>query len=115
MDTVNPSGSGIFRINPSKEDLLCYTIPMSKALKTKQERLSDSITILHKILEIGVEKDSTEYLATKTHLDGWIASGEPGTFTIPFPTYGRVAHMTLPKYEGVTPIYVLKVRERKSV
>jgi hypothetical protein len=81
---------------------------MSRTLKTREERLSDTLTILRSILEIGVEKDSSEYLATKAHLDSWITSGEPGFFIIPFPTYGRVAHMTLTKYSGTTPVYVLK-------
>jgi len=72
------------------------------------ERVSDSATILRKILEVGVEKDSDEYVQTKVHLDAWIKTGEPGVFTIPFRTYGRVAHMTLPKYAGTEPIYVLK-------
>ena len=78
------------------------------------ERVSDSVTILRKILEVGVEKDSDEYTQTKAHLDAWIKSGEPGFFTIPFRTFGRVAHMTLPKYAGTEPIYVLK-SAKKSV
>jgi hypothetical protein len=81
---------------------------MSSVPKPFAERISDSVTILRKILEIGVEKDSEEYLETKVHLDAWIKTGEPGVFKIPFPTYGRVAHMTLPKYAGTEPIYVLK-------
>jgi hypothetical protein len=83
---------------------------MSAASREKSfaERVSDSVMILHKILEVGAEKDSEEYLQTKVHLDAWIKSGEPGFFKIPFGTYGRVAHMTLPKYAGTEPIYVLK-------
>lgn len=81
-------------------------------LKTMQERVSDAVTILRRILDIGLDKDSDEYMTTKAHLDRWITSGEPGFFTIPFPTYGRVAHMTLPKLSGTTPIYVLKVGKR---
>jgi hypothetical protein len=86
---------------------------MSKVPKTLEERLSDSVTILRNILDVGVEKDSDEYLTTKAHLDTWIKSGEPGFFTIPFPTYGRVAHMTLPKFSGTTPVYVLKAGKRR--
>jgi hypothetical protein len=83
-------------------------------VKSFAERVSDSVTILRKILEIGVEKDADEYIETKAHLDAWIKSGEPGFFKIPFRTYGRVAHMTLPKYAGTEPIYVLK-SYKKSV
>jgi len=78
--------------------------------KTIQERLSDTLNILRKILDIGVEKDSSEYLTTKAHLDTWIKSGEPGFYKIPFPSHGRIAHMTLPKLSGTEPIYVLKKR-----
>ena len=84
---------------------------MSTASSTEKsfaERVSDSVLILRKILEVGAEKDSEEYLQTKVHLDAWIKSGEPGVFKIPFKTFGRVAHMTLPKYAGTEPIYVLK-------
>jgi hypothetical protein len=88
---------------------------MSRTPKTREERLSDTLTILRSILDIGVEKDSSEYITTKAYLDSWITSGEPGFFTIPFLTYGRVAHMTLPKYSGTTPVYVLKALTKKSV
>ena len=83
---------------------------MSKVPKTLNERVSESVNILRKILDIGVEKDSSEYIATKAYLDTWIKDGEPAVYTIPFPSHGRVAHMTLPKFSGVEPIYVLKVR-----
>jgi hypothetical protein len=82
--------------------------PQTLTDKSFAERVSDSVLILRKILEVGAEKDSEEYLQTKVHLDAWIKTGEPGVFKIPFKTFGRVAHMTLPKYAGTEPIYVLK-------
>jgi len=78
--------------------------------KTMAERLSDTLLILRKILDIGVEKDSSEYMTTKQHLDAWIKSGEPGVYTIPFPSHGRIAQMTLSNDAGKEPIYVLKTR-----
>lgn len=85
-----------------------------KVSKTKEERVSDAIKILTKLLEYGIEKESTQYIYTKTHLDGWIKTGEPQFHKIYFPSHGRTAHMTLPEHSGVEPIYVLKARERRT-
>jgi hypothetical protein len=99
----------IFR-SLSKAQPLFRTMSKTIEQKTMAERLSDTLMILRKILDIGVEKDSSEYMTTKQHLDAWIKSGEPGVYTIPFPSHGRIAHMTLSNDAGKEPIYVLKTR-----
>jgi len=81
------------------------------SLKTKFERVKDSVEILKKLKNFGFNEVNSGYVGTKKVLDAWIADGEAREEQIPFYTAGRIAHITLPTKAGRKPTYVLKATE----
>jgi hypothetical protein len=71
-----------------------------KELKTKEERLAECIHLLKQLKENGVHADSISYHELKSVVSKWVSDGVPLDITIPFPDYGRVAELSLPRYNN---------------
>lgn len=67
-----------------------------RPLKSKSDRVKESITILKKLQELGIPKNEPGYLLTKMKLDEWIAGGDTWSGRVDFPRFQRRAEMTLP-------------------
>lgn len=78
--------------------------------KSKEDRVRESITILKKLKEIGIDDRIPSYNTVKFLLDGWIRDGTETIETkIHFPTFGRVADIILPKKKTATASLTLRV------
>ena len=87
---------------------------MSKAppqLKTREERVKDSIGVLRNLIDAGIPATDTGYIMTKQVLDAWIADGEPRIEKIPFPRAMRIGHLMLPRLTGKKVTFVLKATD----
>jgi hypothetical protein len=67
-----------------------------KPLKSKADRVKESITILKKLKELGIPKSEPGYYHTKEKLDEWIAGGDQWEGRIDFPRFQRRAELVLP-------------------
>jgi hypothetical protein len=64
--------------------------------KTKESRLSETIVILKKLLEVGVPATDAGYKIIKAHMSKWVEDGEAVNTTVPLMRYGRDAILVLP-------------------
>jgi hypothetical protein len=64
--------------------------------KTKESRLSETIVILKKLLEVGVPATDAGYKLIKAHMSKWVEDGEAVNTTVPLMRYGRDAILVLP-------------------
>lgn len=71
--------------------------PPPPAEKTKEQRLTDTISILKKLQEIGIPDTEPGYIAAKEHMSRWVAEGGGAVYTIQFPRFGRKGELTLPR------------------
>lgn len=76
-------------------------------LKSKEQRVADSVEILMNLKNVGADKDSG-YLETKKQLDLWIFDGLSWSGKIQFPRYGRFAELILPQRADRKPTCVLR-------
>jgi hypothetical protein len=76
--------------------------------KTKGERVKETITILRKLMEIGIKDHTDAYLKTKEYLDEWIQTGEEAQHLIDFSKVKRTGILTLPKYEDKAAELILR-------
>lgn len=67
-----------------------------KPLKSKMDRVKESITILKKLKELGIPVTEPGYYQTKERLDEWIAGGDLWEGRIDFPRFQRRAELLLP-------------------
>ncbi len=67
-----------------------------RPLKSKMERVKESITILKKLKELGIPTNEPGYVFTKQKLDEWIAGGEQWDGRVDFPRFQRRAELVLP-------------------
>jgi hypothetical protein len=67
-----------------------------RALKSKADRVKESITILQKLKELGIPPSEPGYRITKEHLDTWIAGGDQWSGRVDFPRFQRRAELNLP-------------------
>jgi len=80
--------------------------------KTKEERVSEGMTIIRKLLGIGVEATNPGFTTVKTAVSTWIADGKPITLSkIEFGRLDRVGELVLPHRHGAEPTLSLKVRK----
>lgn len=70
-----------------------------KRLKTKEERVQEGISILKQMLEAGV-KTHLGFGELKEKISAWVESGDAWDGTISFAEHGRVAEVSLPKYNN---------------
>ena len=78
-------------------------------MKTKDERVRESVQILTKLRGLGIPQNDIGYLLTKQALDSWIASGEEAHHEIPFPRANRTGYLDLPSLASDIARFVLKV------
>lgn len=64
--------------------------------KTKESRVSETIVILKKLLEVGVPATDAGYKIIKAHMSKWVEDGEALNTTVPLMRYGRDAILVLP-------------------
>lgn len=69
-------------------------------LKTKMERVKETVTLLRKIKELGIFETDPGYMEIKRRLDAWIAGGDAWTGTVELMRYGRRAYMKIPVLKG---------------
>ena len=67
-----------------------------RPLKSKMDRVKESITILKKLKELGIPTNEPGYLLTKQHLDEWIQGGPQWDGRIDFPRFQLRAELVLP-------------------
>lgn len=83
---------------------------VKRALKTKEERLSDGVKILKKLRDLGVPRDNEGFSETEKIIRRWIEDGLAVSETkINFFPYDREGHLTLPAVAGVEPTFILRL------
>lgn len=73
-------------------------------LKTKGERVADSIKILSRMMAQGIPKTDPGYLETKKYLDEWIQTGEYAHHKYYLHRFGRKIELILLNRQGSEPI-----------
>ena len=73
---------------------------MSKEIKSKEDRLKETMNLLTQLQTNGVRKNSISFLDLKNRMSVWVETGQPNDFTLPFPEYGREAIVELPRYNN---------------
>lgn len=68
----------------------------AKEQKPKEDRVKESVTLLKKLIEVGIATTDPGFKDTKIQLDKWINEGEAWSGKIEFPRYGRIADLVLP-------------------
>ena len=81
---------------------------MEPADKSKEDRLTEGITILQKLRRVGIPQVNFGIQTIQRIISQWISSGIPATEIIPIPNYDRDAHLTLPVKRGETAQLVLR-------
>ena len=82
---------------------------LSNTYMDKGERVSHTVTLLKKLIKVGIPQTDSGYSLIKKALDKWIADGEPLESQIEFARYGRVGHLSL--FADKSPSFVLKATE----
>ena len=72
-------------------------------------RVKEVVEILKKLANLGILLDSEEVQELKKRFDAYIKEGECWSGEIPFLSYGRVAHVNLPKNSTKTIEVTLKI------
>ena len=73
---------------------------MAKVLKTKAERVKEGVSLLQQLRDMGVKEFYDGFQELQNTVRDWVNSGEPWQGVVPFPEYGRVAEVELPKYNN---------------
>jgi hypothetical protein len=82
-----------------------------KIEKTKQERLSEGISLLNQVKEAGIKDNTLSYQELKRRVSEWISTGGSWEDRMEFPEYGRIAEVHLPKYNNRAADILLKVKK----
>ena len=75
---------------------------MPPEVKSKAERLRDTVMILKKLQKVGIPKTNPGYQDIQAAMTEWVNSTEAFTHTIPIARFGRDAELVLPKDSGIT-------------
>ncbi len=67
-----------------------------KPLKSKIDRVKESVTILRKLQDLGIVNTDPGYLEVHQHLKQWIDGGDAWDGRVDFPRFGRRAELVLP-------------------
>jgi hypothetical protein len=71
-----------------------------KAVKTKEERLQEGISLLKQLREAHVKETYGGFQELKTRISDWVNTGDAWEGTISFAEHGRIAEVELPKYNN---------------
>jgi hypothetical protein len=75
----------------------------------KGARVGHAVTLLKKLVKVGISQTDPGYKLTKAAFDKWISDGEPTDAKIDFARYGRVGHLSL--FTDKSPTFILKATE----
>ena len=83
---------------------------MIQEIKSKEERVKETIHLLKQILNLGIADTEPAYVDVKNYLNQWIRSDEKEirVYDIEFARYGRKATLTLPWKSGKTCEFLMK-------
>lgn len=79
------------------------------SVKPVGERLKEGVTLLRKILDLGIVETEPGYTALKERIDAWVRRDEAWSGKADFVRYGRRAYVNLPIKAGCEATAVLKV------
>jgi hypothetical protein len=79
-----------------------------QALKTKEERLKEGLSILKQLMDAGVSNKAEPFLELQKHISEWVSTGKTWDGRIEFPEYGRYALVELPKSANVSSTLAFK-------
>lgn len=65
--------------------------------KPKDERVKETITILKKMMELGISKMDPSFIDLKQKMTNWVETGNAWNGKIQFKHYNRVAIINLPE------------------
>jgi hypothetical protein len=68
--------------------------------KPKSERLSETITILKKLQDVGIAVTDQGYQEIKAKMTQWVSDGLAATFKVDFHRHGRRGELVLPSKAG---------------
>ncbi len=71
-------------------------MPPKEKEKPKFDRVKETVTILKKLQEMGVDEENQGYVDAKAALDEWIKTGTAAEHLIPLRTYRRNLVLSLP-------------------
>lgn len=82
-------------------------------MKTKGERLAEVVTLLKKLINVGIPVTDPGYKQCKAIMDAWITDDTTDNVKeeIHFMRYGRIGHLSLFSESGKNPVFVLKATE----
>jgi len=72
-------------------------------------RVKEVVEILTKLTSLGIPLESDDVQELKKRFDAYIKEGECWSGEIPFSSYGRIAHVNLPKNAAKTIEVTLKI------
>ena len=85
-----------------------------KEPKTQKERLEEGIALLTQLKEAGIKDNTMIYLQIKKEITNWITTGKPYEDTMDAPELGRVAEISLPRYNNRVADIRLKVKQKAT-
>jgi hypothetical protein len=71
-----------------------------KAEKTQEERLSEGVHLLKQLKDAGVKANSMGFYELKIMISNWVRDGIAVDKKIQFEDYGRIAIVSLPRYNN---------------
>jgi hypothetical protein len=80
-------------------------------IKPKAERVSEAVTLLKKLQEVGIAATTPGYVEVKKHIDDWILRDIPFTGKIDFHLHSRRGELILPTKPGTVANMLLKHHE----
>lgn len=72
---------------------------MVKEVKAKEDRLKEGISLLKQLREANV-REYGGFQDLRERISEWVNTGDPWEGTIEFPEHGRIAELSLPKYNN---------------
>jgi hypothetical protein len=80
-------------------------------MKDKGEKVGEVVTLLKKLISVGIPSTDSGYKQTKALMDAWILGEYDMEEKIEFMRYGRVGHLSMFVKEGKSPVFVLKATD----
>ena len=71
-----------------------------KEIKSKEDRLKEGLNLLKQLRDAGVKEQSYGYIELKGHVSEWISGDGSWDGMIDFSDYGRMAEVSLPRYDN---------------
>jgi hypothetical protein len=84
---------------------------MSSDLKSTTERVKESITLIKKLKELGLDEREPGYNTIRDHMNEWIKNGTAFKDLVEFTWLDRDAEVTLPTEASKAATIILKIRK----